>query len=98
MLLMPVVAFSQTSTKKERNYIKEGNAMYHDKRYGDAEKLYKKALQENPASDVAKVELSKIDKSDMDAMSDLESLYAGFREGSAPDKDEWFSGYKLVIR
>ena len=52
----------------------------------------------SPASDVAKVELSKIDKSDMDAMSDLESLYAGFREGSAPDKDEWFSGYKLVIR
>ena len=52
----------------------------------------------SPASDVAKVELSKIDKSDMDAMSDLESLYAGFREGTAPDKDEWFSGYKLVIR
>ncbi len=52
----------------------------------------------SPASDVAKVELSKIDKSDMDAMSDLESMYAGFREGTAPDKDEWFSGYKLVIR
>ena len=43
MLLMPVVAFSQTSTKKERNYIKEGNVMYHDKRYGNAEKLNKKA-------------------------------------------------------
>lgn len=52
----------------------------------------------SPASDVAKVELSKIDKSDMDAMSDLESLYDGFREGTDPDKDEWFSGYKLVIR
>ncbi|MDD5870223.1 MAG: tetratricopeptide repeat protein [Bacteroidales bacterium] len=58
MLLVPVVALSQTSTKKERNYIKEGNAMYNDKRYGDAEKLYKKALQENPASDVAKFNLA----------------------------------------
>ncbi len=47
-----------TSTKKERNFIREGNKMYNEKRYGDAEKLYQKALQENENSSLAKFNLA----------------------------------------
>ncbi len=44
---------SLTSTKRERNYIKEGNKLYHQQRYAEAEIAYKKALQENANSEVA---------------------------------------------
>lgn len=42
-----------TSTRKERNYIREGNSLYNDKRFADAEVLYRKAIEENTASETA---------------------------------------------
>lgn len=42
-----------TTTKRERNYIKEGNRLYAEKRYAEAEVAYKKALEENAANEVA---------------------------------------------
>ena len=48
LFLLPVsVAAQDNSTKKERNFIREGNKMYNEKRFADAEKAYQKALQEN---------------------------------------------------
>ena len=52
------VAAGDNSTKKERNFIREGNKMYNEKRYADAEKSYQKALQENDQSLLAKFNLA----------------------------------------
>ena len=38
------------STKAERNLIREGNSLFADENYADAEIAYSKALQANPAS------------------------------------------------
>ena len=46
------------STKRERNSIKEGNKLYGDKRYAEAEVAYKKALEENPDNAVAQFNLA----------------------------------------
>ncbi len=46
------------STKRERNSIKEGNKLYDQKRYAEAEVAYKKALQENPDNSVAQFNLA----------------------------------------
>lgn len=46
------------STRKERNYIREGNKFYEDKRYADAEVSYRKALEENAASQTAMYDLA----------------------------------------
>lgn len=55
--LFPFVVFAE-SNKKERNYIKEGNKMFSEKRYGDAEKSYRKALEANESSDIARFNLA----------------------------------------
>lgn len=41
------------STKAERNFIREGNKLFEDENYADAEIAYSKALQANPASATA---------------------------------------------
>ncbi|MBQ7042357.1 MAG: tetratricopeptide repeat protein [Muribaculaceae bacterium] len=46
------------STKKERNYIRQGNEQYADNHYRDAEVLYKKALEINPTSEIAQYNLA----------------------------------------
>lgn len=46
------------STKKERNYIREGNGYYNKKAYADAEKSYRKALELNEASELAAYNLA----------------------------------------
>lgn len=38
--------------RKERIYIKEGNKLYNDKKYSEAEVKYRKAIEENKASDI----------------------------------------------
>lgn len=60
LLMMPCIVMQgqESSTKKERNYIREGNKMYLDKRYADAEKSYRKALQENEFSPLAMFNLA----------------------------------------
>lgn len=46
------------STKRERNAIKDGNKLYVDKRYAEAEVAYKKALEENPDNATAQFNLA----------------------------------------
>lgn len=46
------------STKRERNAIKEGNALYEKQRYAEAEISYKKALEENPENTAAQFNLA----------------------------------------
>ncbi len=59
-VVLPVCAFCQQdySTKKERNYIREGNELFKEKRYTEAEAAFKKALQENGNSPIAKFNLA----------------------------------------
>ena len=46
------------STKKERNFIKEGTQLYGQQRYAEAEVSYNKALEINPDNHVAKFNLA----------------------------------------
>ena len=47
-----------TSTKKERNLISKGNDLYKSNDFSDAETTYKKALEQNVSSDIAKFNLA----------------------------------------
>ena len=51
-------AQKEVSMKRERNFIRKGNSLYNNKRYGEAEVEYKKALQVNPSSSVANYNLA----------------------------------------
>ncbi len=54
MLISAINCYAEdTSTKKERNFIKDGNEKYESGNYSDAEVLYKKALEQNGMSDIA---------------------------------------------
>lgn len=62
-LLLSLTAFSafadsQPTVKQERNYIVEGNSLYRQERYAEAEAMYKKALTVSPASEVAQFNLA----------------------------------------
>lgn len=52
-----IYAQSAESTRKERNYITEGNKLYNDGRYRAAYLKYQQALKENPSSAVARYNL-----------------------------------------
>ena len=41
------------TTKQERNLIREGNSLYRQKRFAEAEVKYRKALEEVPQSETA---------------------------------------------
>ena len=62
VLIFPISLWAtnetDTSTKKERNYIRQGNVQYAENHYRDAEVFYKKALELNPASEIAKFNLA----------------------------------------
>lgn len=64
LLILAVGSFTckaednDNSTKKERNYIREGNKKYEESKFRDAEVAYKKALEINPASEIAKYNLA----------------------------------------
>lgn len=46
------------TTKQERNYINEGNKLYHQQRFAEAEVLYRKALSAQPLSEAAAYNLA----------------------------------------
>lgn len=62
LMAVPAIAASEktadTSTRKERNYIVEGNKLYRAERYAEAEVAYRKALQENSGSDIGRFNLA----------------------------------------
>lgn len=49
---------ADNSTRRERNFLREGNSFYAEKRYADAEVAYRKALEENAASEIAMFNLA----------------------------------------
>lgn len=49
---------ADNSTRRERNYLREGNSFYAEKRYADAEVAYRKAIEENAASETAMFNLA----------------------------------------
>lgn len=57
LLLLPL-SLSAAQTKQERNYIVQGNELYRQKRFAEAETMYKKALTVAPNSEVAKFNLA----------------------------------------
>lgn len=59
LAVTPVMAESKsTSTRHERNYIVEGNKLYNEERYAEAEVAYRKALQENAMNEIAQFNLA----------------------------------------
>lgn len=48
----------QLTTKQERNYIREGNKLYEQKKFADAEVAYRKALESVPTSQIAQFNLA----------------------------------------
>ena len=46
------------TVKKERNHIRAGNKLFHNKRYAEAEVEYRKALQVAPQSAIAQFNLA----------------------------------------
>lgn len=59
MTVMPVMAESKnTTTRHERNYIVEGNKLYREERYSEAEVAYRKALEENAMNEIAQFNLA----------------------------------------
>lgn len=58
----PISMYGQTeqpqSIKQERNYIHKGNMLYREKRFSEAEVMYRKALEVAPASEVATFNLA----------------------------------------
>lgn len=49
---------NQATTKQERNYITQGNALYNQRRFAEAEVMYKKALEIAPGSEIANYNLA----------------------------------------
>lgn len=59
MTVMPGMAESKnTTTRHERNFIVEGNKLYHEERYAEAEVAYRKALEENAMNEIAQFNLA----------------------------------------
>lgn len=56
-MLFPVVV-NGADNKQERNFVSQGNALYRQKRYAEAETMYKKALSFSPNSEVARFNLA----------------------------------------
>ena len=52
-IMLVIAGYSQESTRKERNFIYEGNQFYNNKQYKNAIESYNMALQENPSSEQA---------------------------------------------
>ncbi|WP_301393932.1 tetratricopeptide repeat protein, partial [uncultured Duncaniella sp.] len=57
---MPAVSLhaEDNSTRMERNLIVEGNKLYHDKKYADAEVAYRKALEIDAMNEIAQFNLA----------------------------------------
>ena len=51
-------AAGDNSTRRERNFIVEGNKLYHDERYADAEVAYRKALEIDAMNEIAQFNLA----------------------------------------
>ncbi len=52
-MAIPLAAFAdEETTRRQRNYVHQGNELYKQKRYSEAEVAFNKALEINPASEV----------------------------------------------
>lgn len=78
-------ASTDMSTRRERNLVKEGNEHYRKKEYAQAEVANRKALAENPASDVARFNLasSLSHMDDEKAKAESDSLFTTLAQNAA---------------
>lgn len=59
ILALPLSVFAEdNSTRHERNLIVEGNKLYRNERFAEAEVAYRKALQENAMNEIAQFNLA----------------------------------------
>ncbi len=63
MSVMPLISSAKEinedeTTRREREFIRNGNKFYDEKRYADAEVEYKKAISENPNSQIGNYNLA----------------------------------------
>lgn len=63
MLVIPLISSAKEinedeTTRREREFIRNGNKFYDEKRYADAEVEYKKAISENPNSQIGNYNLA----------------------------------------
>ena len=59
-MMFPAMISAQPreTIKQERNYIHEGNVLYREKRFSEAEVMYRKALEVAPTSETATFNLA----------------------------------------
>ena len=69
-----VLGQTTSSGKRERGFIREGNKLYNEKRFSEAEVAYRKALQENEYSETAMFNLAS-------ALAKQASLAVGEEDG-----------------
>ena len=93
------------TVKKERIHIRKGNKLYASKRFADAEVEYRKALQENPQSQIATFNLatsllkqsngSGQSKDKNDPLNQAETLLGNVVKTTANAELQWKAYYDL---
>jgi Ca-activated chloride channel family protein len=58
LIIMAIIYCDKAFTQAERKYIRRGNGEYNEKKYSDAEVLYRKALEKNSQNQKAEYNLS----------------------------------------
>lgn len=53
LVTLPLFSQEKNTTRKQRNYIVEGNELYRAERYAEAEVAYRKALESDALNDIA---------------------------------------------
>ena len=88
---------TDTSTRRERNLVKEANKDYENKEYAKAEVANRKALAENPSSDVARFNLasSLSHMEDEKAKTESDSIFTSLAEHSINPEASQRSYYNL---
>lgn len=93
-----------TSTKKERNLIREGNKHYNDKNFSEAEKFYRKALDENVNSELAAYNLatsllrqsgSADPNSGNNPIKEASEIFSGLSQSAKDSKIAEYSAYNM---
>lgn len=95
---------SAATSKQERNLINEGNNLYHQQRFADAEVLYRKALELKPTSQYAQYNLatalirqsgSKDLNKDNNPLTEAKSILSGLLEVADNDMIVEKASYNL---
>ena len=75
---------TDNSTRRERNYIVDGNRLYRQERYADAEVAYRKALELDAMNEIAQFNLASSLLRQGTATGDNEKMHLRFSQNSLP--------------